>query len=632
MQIIASNRIKKGGYLAAFFSLLLSSILACQPVSAKDAHREQKRPLASNEVEALVDKALQNNLAQDPRWAALLHYNEDGFQIRSKDFLLSLSNASLQAELSATLRFLYLGDAANVCRFPARYLWLREQLQAPELSIDACSDFQEFILRAPADQVSLVFASENISQPSSMMGHVFLKLNGIDARGEFREHAISFFTDAAGFNAPKLFYDSMVVGKRGFFALSPYQEKIVQYLGEEQRNVWEYPLRLDPTQRYLLQAHLIELKQTELTYFFQKYNCATVVDFILAVGAGRTSPNAGFWLTPKDVVKRAQAANLVAESIVRPPNRWLVRAFSESLKASDISAIKTAVEQLQVPDASVQDQQSQARLSSLALAYLSYREEQKLVEPTEAAQYRKRLRERAAAPISSVNFALEERRNPLNMPQDSQWDLGLVRRLHENFARYTLTPASHHLEDDNRSYANESELVLFELSILQSLQRRRFLIDQFTIYSAKSLMPHDPMTGGVSGSVKFGLSPQFGRNFESKQTWHAGAGIGLSHRWMQDIDLTMQVESGVSNRLGTFQVYLQPQLTMLVRSVFDMKTILSVSQLSTLDRDHYSVRSLRWQQAKYFENQTWSLHASIQRDWMGRVARNQFELRLRHLF
>lgn len=636
MQIIAFNRIKKGGCQAAFFSLVfwfVVLLLIAHPNAFAEVEQQDDAKLETRKVvQTLIEKSKLRKLVQEPRWLALLHVNEDGFQIKNGDFLLSARAPSLQSELDATLHFLYLGESKNVCRFPARYLWLRQQLDAPELPINLCEDFQEFIQRAPAEQISLVFASENISQPSSMMGHVFLKLSGADVQGSYREHAISFFTDAAGFNAPKLFFDSMVVGKRGFFALSPYSEKLQLYLGEEQRNVWEYRLRLDHAQRYLLQAHLIELKQTELTYFFQKYNCATVVDFILAVGSGRSSRNAGFWLTPKDVVKRAQQVDLIETSIVLPPNRWLVRAFSDNLSWTDVEQTKGAVEQLQLPKMSPNEILRQEQIRSLALAYLSYREEQKSVNATQAALYRSRLQEYAPTAKSGFGFSVDERRNPYNMPQDSQWDIGLVRRNGENFARYTVTPASHHLEDDNRSYANESELLIFEASFLQNLMRRQFLLDQFMIYSAKSMIPYDAMTGGVSGAVQVNLGPQFGRHGELKQTWQAGAGIGLSQRWMSDLDFSMQVNSGLSNRLGQYRLFLQPQVTIVVRSLFDMKTILSYSHLSTVAHDQHGVHSLRWQQAKYFAGQTWSLHASFQRDWVADHVKNQFELRIRHLF
>lgn len=632
MQIIAAKSIKKGGSWAAFFCAPLLCLFAYAGAHAADQVSAELRAEKLHLVQSLITKAKQKNLAEEPRWMALLHANEDGFQIKSAGFLLSSRNPSLQNELEASLHFLYAGENNLVCRFPARYLWLREQLDAPELDLASCNDFQEFVQRAPAEQISLVFASENIGQPSSMMGHVFLKLDGIDKTGQYREHAISFFTDAAGFNAPKLFFDSMVIGKRGFFALSPYQEKLELYLGEEQRNVWEYRLRLQPSQKYLLQAHLIELKQTELTYFFQKYNCATVVDFILAVGSGKFSRNAGFWLTPKDVVKRAQQYEIIDESVVRPPNRWLVRAFADNLSATEVGHIKDAVEHLSLPELNLNDELKQAQMRSLALAYLSYRTEQKVVDPEKAAAYRSSLQAYAPATKTDVSFSVEERRNPYNMPQDSQWDIGLVRRQNQNFARYTLTPASHHLEDDNRSYANESELVLFELSLLQNLQRRQLLLDQLTIYSAKSLIPFDVMTGGVSGSVLVNMGPQYGKNAESKQTWQAGAGVGYSQRWMSDIDVSLQINGGISNRLGQFQLFLQPQMLFVVRSLFDMKTLVSYSHLSTVAHDQSAVRSLRWQQSKYFKDQSWSIHASLQRDWFAHRVKNQFELRLRHLF
>lgn len=43
---------------------------------------------------------------------------------------------------------------------------------------DDCSDVREFRAKAPAEQISLVFASEDLARPASMMGHAFLELAG----------------------------------------------------------------------------------------------------------------------------------------------------------------------------------------------------------------------------------------------------------------------------------------------------------------------------------------------------------------------------------------------------------------------------------------------------------------------
>ncbi|MDX1453513.1 MAG: DUF4105 domain-containing protein, partial [Oleiphilaceae bacterium] len=159
--------------------------------------------------------------------------------------------------------------------------WLSYRLSVP-LPQANCPELEEFRHRAPVDSVILAYSSENLMQASSMMGHVFLKLEGRDSGGVMRAHSVSYFTEIQGINVPKIIFDSLVVGKQGFFALTPYSEKLHYYLAGEQRNVWEYQLKATPQQLALLHDHLWELKQTRFTYFFDDYNCATLLSYLLA--------------------------------------------------------------------------------------------------------------------------------------------------------------------------------------------------------------------------------------------------------------------------------------------------------------------------------------------------------------
>jgi hypothetical protein len=67
----------------------------------------------------------------------------------------------------------------------------------------------EFKARAPADTIALVFASENLAKPASMMRHILLKLQGRDPQGR----------------------------------------------SGEQRSIWEYELQLDPVRKQWVIAH-----------------------------------------------------------------------------------------------------------------------------------------------------------------------------------------------------------------------------------------------------------------------------------------------------------------------------------------------------------------------------------------
>lgn len=636
--------VKKSGYPAAFFSLcnlfcrlpvtwptLLLMLLTLQLVFPMTQALAQEKPQA-DELGAYLQLAAQKKLAAHPVWSALLHVSEGNANIRSKSFLLSAADFSLTHELDATLKLLYAGDPQQVCRFPARYLWLRAELNLPELALQSCDDFQEFKVRAPAEEITLAFASENLAQPSSMMGHIFLKLSGNDARGRRLEHAISFFTDAGGINIPKLFFESMVIGKTGYFSLSPYQEKKALYLGEEQRSLWEYALRLSHFQKELIQAHLEELRQTELVYFFQKYNCATVIDFVLSIAGSGTLKNNGFWLTPKDVVKRARELNLIENSRLISPNRWLIRALGEQFDADERSSIQQQVQAHTIPSNAQLETDRAFMTLQLARAYQAYRNETKIDDPVQGVAFEKSLTQVVRDKFPQHQLQVLEIKNPLETPQDSQLALGFVRQENRSYARIHLTPASHHIDDDNRQYFSESELLLFDLTLLKNLQSQQLLIDQFTVYAAKSLIPYDAMSGGISGAIRIGMEPQFDAQFTARKTAYIEGALGFTTRSGQDLDSFALLGIGLGWRSGRTQFYMQPEVGVIAREIFDMKSRFSVLLKSNLSGDHARYVQYRFVQSKYFKEKDFSVQVSVDTYKLGRRQQHSFELSVKKMF
>ena len=262
------------------------------------------------------------DLAQSPAWSALLHLHEGRPQVRDPNFLLSLPAFSPEAELKLTVQWLQSPDPQAVCRFPARYLWLRTRQAIEERPLEACTQWQEFRTRAPAETLSLVFASESVTAPASMMGHLFLALRGPGQDGREWAHAISFYNPADTYNFARLYWETMVSGKQGVFALTPLNEVSRKYLETEGRNLWTHDLALDAEERALLQAHMLELKAASLLYWFHAYNCATLLRNLVGV-TGRLPASNAWWDTPLDVVKDVHAAGLVSRSQALVSPKWL---------------------------------------------------------------------------------------------------------------------------------------------------------------------------------------------------------------------------------------------------------------------------------------------------------------------
>ncbi|RTL34828.1 MAG: DUF4105 domain-containing protein [Burkholderiales bacterium] len=541
------------------------------------------------------------SLAAHPTWSALLHVRQGEPMVQDPGFVLTLGQFSLRAELQATVALLEGDDAAALCRFPARYAWLRSQGAVRERSLSHCTALVEFQTRAPMQDVALVFASETLSQPSSMMGHVFLKLSGHDATGVLREHAISFYTEPVTWNIPRLFWRSLVAGMPGYFTLGPYADQVRSYVDGEGRNLWEHPLRLNEAQRQLLQAHLMELRPVQFTYFFQRYNCATLVQQVLAVVQPRVLDEPDLWTTPKDVVRAATHAGLLGPAQALSAPRWTLHLLDQALTREDVTAVQQAVADETLPPASASDPRGFLRQQA-ALALNQQWMADGRRSPEAGATYRQRLVAAAPADLAlSSNPAL----SPAAAPPDSQFSLGLQRREGDDALVVSFLPASHRLEDRNDMYFNESALRLFEVALRQSLQGRGARVEQATVYAVESLLPRDRFTGGWSGRFKIGYEPQAGGDLRRRGAVLVEGGLGMTQRFGRDLDVFTLAAAGIGARSGAY-LYATPSAGFVLRQVFQMKAVVTVSLLHNGLGDGRTVREWQWTQAKYL-GPNWTL-------------------------
>ncbi len=578
----------KSGILAAFFYCLLLPATAVGAVSA-----------SSVLVQSLDALAQEQRLHESTAWHSLLHASETRAYLRDPSFLLSLPHFTPEAELTRTIEFLYDGPSSNVCRFPARYHFLRNHLDAPPLPLEGCPDVVEFRSKAPAEHISLVFASENLAQPASMMGHTFLKISGRDKTGKELSHAISFYTETGTVNVPKLLYDSTVKGKPGYFTLSPYHEKLEQYINDEQRSVWEYHLQLSEMDKELLLLHLLELKQANFTYFFQDYNCATLVYFILGTTSERLKHD-GYWVTPRDVVKHASNAGLVQHTDVLTPDRWVIRALAQQLPASTLRETGNQVLRGLSPDAWSDSRDNTAFLRlMLAETDNDYAFRQGQLARSVWSQNREVLAQIRQRDFPHAQLEAGDDRNPLFAPPDKQLSFGLasVEGLPE--MRINFLPVSHFITDDNRRYFNENELLLFETEAHVS-RRGTLSLDHLTIYGIQALTPFDPLTGGISGKFRIGIEQQRDAQLRKRRAAYISGAIGLTGRFAGDIDTFALVGGGLAYALNGYG-YVDIEIGMLVREVFNMKSMLTYDRTAGQIDTGARYDTLRFTQSKFLD-------------------------------
>lgn len=600
----------KGSSNASFFILCLFSCLS-SPVTADAA---SFRNIPPQKIKML---------SASPTWGSLLHISNKNTHIKDPGFLLTKNEFTPEGELRATLNYLYSSNQA-VCRFPARYLWLKKQLNLPPLNIEKCGELIEFEQKAPIESIYLIFASENISQPSSMMGHLLIKISGIVGE-ERKDHAISFYTSIDGINLPKIIYQSLISGKKGYFSLSPYSEKLFRYNNIENRNIWEYKLELDSYQKKLLQYHFYELKQTQLTYFFDDYNCATLIQFMLSITSNKFFSQTLFGTTPIDVIKQAQQHNMVLTSELIPSPKWKLRMLDENIKNNTRKKIKISVKNKKTSYLqTITDKKEQFLAYEIMESYVQLK----------STEFDEKFKDNLITEknnIEDFNIDLKNYKSPLKSPLDSQISIGASKFIDENFLFITLLPASHKLEDNNNQYFGETELTLGSITLAASTESDEFFIDSINVYGVKSLMPHNYFSGGLSGSFNIGTEQQLNKKWETHTKGFIDGAIGKTYSLGSDIKIYGLLGSGISVTRQDFFPELTPEVGIVVNEVFNMKSLIQYQHYefdSKFIPDHEKVSFTQ----SFHLNNEWGFFVKVETWKFNNRDEDKYSFWLKHYF
>ena len=538
----------------------------------------------------------EKNLYNSHIWKSLLHINNDKPSINSKDFLLSFDNFSLKNELISNIEKIKT-DKNYSCKFPARYLWITKEFPSLKNDKNKCKEFDEYLEKTNLSSLDLIFVSENIKNPSSMMGHIFFKINGI-YQEKNRENAISFFTILNHLNIPLLAYESMIKGMQGYFILSPYQKQIFSYVNEEERNVWEYKLNLTKEQQDLIYYHFWELKDIDITYFFTNFNCATIIDNMLAITSENYyQENPIFWTTPKNVINKANRFGLISNTKMIPSLEWSLYMINDNLENEKIKNLKNMVDNQDI--IKIEQLLNKQNTSELEIDFIeNYTKYSYLKNDSMSSEIYEK--------ISSLYFEKNRNiidfsnyKNPIYSIDNKQISLGFTQIENKNFLNFNLLFAGNTIYDDNRTYFAENSLKIGNINILAN--KSDLILNKIDFYEMTSYLPVNQTISPLS--TEFGISyySKF-NNLYINDSLVLKGGFGQTHKLSADI--FFYYLSNFEAYLDKNQMYpiLKPKVGINIYEIYNMKTILQYEYEYNLTKTDYSFHKRSFNQSINIKN------------------------------
>ena len=330
-------------------------------------------------------------LAKKTQWKTLLHFSPQllNFQTRSlitypRFFFHPQGHRFAELELQATLKAFFSSkeqdDNSAQCRFPARFLWLKQQLEIDTslLPNRNCQKLKHWLNGLDVSGISLVFPVAYLNNPPSMFGHSFLRLDKPQKDSQLLAKTINFAAVTEKERGLKFAFKGLFGGYSGQFTLAPYYELLKQYGDLESRDVWEYQLNFSALEIERLLLHLWELLPAKFDYYFINKNCSFQLLALLEAARPNLNLTEQFFLDaiPADTVRAiTQKPALLKKRQYRPALATLLNEKAQFLTteqqqlATDIATENLAVSSL----ATMQfKEKHQAQILELAFDYLSY--------------------------------------------------------------------------------------------------------------------------------------------------------------------------------------------------------------------------------------------------------------------
>lgn len=514
---------------------------------------------------------LQNTAAKE-QWRHLLHYHHvgifDSYQSQADDpkFFLSEHGATDPlAELQATINAFRndhagLGDAAAQCQYPARYVWIRQQLPTLDLPKVECPEFRQWFDRINGGGLTLIFPAAYMNSPSSMYGHTLIRVNRQGGGSALLDFGVNYAANADPDDNELVFsFKGLFGGYPGVVTILPYYEKVNEYSFLESRDVWEYELDVTQDEVDQFVRHTWEIRNTHFDYYFFTENCSYHLLAILDAASERFDFADAFYerVIPADTVRVVVDSGLIRQTHFRPSTLTGLNHQIETLDAEQLALAKQLVLDPSSPQTLLtgRSEQTQAQLLDTAYHYARYLAVRK-------KDLGDSLGKRTIALLSARSkLGITQAFDPVPTPSIRDDEGHATRRFEttfghdgeNNYVQFGLRMAYHDLLDSASGYLQGARLEMFNLQGRHTFIDKPGQNDQTRLQSVglidiASFSPRNTLLTPMSWRVHTGWK-RF-EPFADELIAHLNVGFGVTYRlfdqtWYGLIDSEVNLDNDI---------------------------------------------------------------------------------------
>ncbi len=485
-----------------------------------------------NRADFWIKKSQKSALSQDVEWKSLLHYKQSSSIITDDFFFLEKDGKNNpQLELEKTISEFFRTDKSDnthaICRYPARLKWISQKLINIKnyLPNPNCSELRSYLQNTSAEEIHMVFASENVNSLISMMGHSFLKITG-HVKHKKVTHALGYFANFDTNNPISSVFNALFSGTSGVYLLEPYNKKIIEYNDNEKRNIWEYKINFTPEQINTLMLHIWEMKQVNVKYNFVTHNCGSALLYLLYVVDPNLRDSYSYLDAPIDIIKNIDRKGYIGGIELSPADSYRFRMLSSQISQADRTKILSFLTNGDVKNFDHYSSQNKANIFEATRIVTNY----KLVNKDIGQEKYENL-------INSINQESEKLpspntplkiKNPLQKSDSSRISLGYKNQgYNKDYLNFSFYPIYNSINDNNSEYFNEFELQIANIEGGYYTQNNRTRIDNIDLVKMKNIIPYDSLVDGISGSFRTNIERERFDSESNKMFPNISFGAGL---------------------------------------------------------------------------------------------------------
>lgn len=439
-----------------------------------------------------------------------------------------------KAELLATLDAFYSDekkdDNSSICRFPARYFWLQEELNATDFPSAHCREYDKVLQRVDPVSTTLIFPSAHINSPASMFGHTFLRINS-SYNSRLLSYAINYAADANmnDENGVSFAIKGLTGGYFGKYSFLPYYEKLKEYRDSEQRDIWEYDLNLSEAETYRMFRHIWELNGTHSYYYFFTENCS--YNMLWLIEAARPSVNLRkyfhYQVIPLETVHVAKKEGLIESISYRASKRTLLLKYEELLEDMyeelPIALVNGELDTTKIMHNMEINATQKRYILEAAIEYLEYVYSKGKVKKKRYLELFHTFTTARATLGITKPIQIEKPNDPLKSHRALRAKLSLGSREGEFITLLGFRPAYHDLEDSSYGFLRGTEIEFLDITL--GLIDKKTILEEATILSIVSLAQRSTFFKSFSWRMHLGWDRDF---TDEKARFNLTVGAGYS--------------------------------------------------------------------------------------------------------